>query len=131
MSKSANWHMTLRSHSLLPNWSHALNTLRAQLNSRARSQHFLVDMSIVDYELKAAGRDYATKYGAFDDDGWTHVPVTAKFLSTVSQAHDQTGEETEDHVAVPLWVLALLAEGVYELSELGLFASESMVCAHV
>ena len=32
---------------------------------------------------------------------------------------------------MPLWVLACLVDGVYEPSELGLFASDSMVCAHV
>jgi hypothetical protein len=88
-------------------------------------------MSIADYELKAAGGDYETRYGRLDDNGWVWVPITAKFLAAVSQAQYQTGEETEDHIAVPLWVLAALVDGAYEPSELGLYASDSMVLAHV
>ena len=88
-------------------------------------------MSIVDYELRAVGRDYGAKYGALDDDGWVWVPIAAKFLSAVAQAQYQTGEEKDDHVAVPFWVLAALVDGVYEPSELGLYASDSMVSAHV
>ena len=77
-----------------------MHTLRAQLSHARAAQYFLVEMSIVDYELKAVGRDYGAKYGALDDDGWVWVPMAAKFLSAVAQAQYQTGEEKEEHVAV-------------------------------
>ena len=129
MSKSADGGCT-QSHSVLPNL--LLARLHCALAELVRSQSILsLAMSTVDYELKAAGGDYATRYAGLDDNGWVMVPINAKFLSAVSQAQYQTGEETEDHIAVQLWALVTLVDGAYEPSELGLFASDSMVLANV
>ena len=88
-------------------------------------------MALVDYHLKAAGASYSDKYDKLGDDGWVWVPKDAKFLSAVAQAQFQTGEERDEHIAVPLWVLAALVDGAYEPSELGLYASDCTIKAHV
>ena len=49
---------------------HIALSARSLTHTRAAS-YFLVEMSIVEYELKAARRDYGTKYDALDDNGWT------------------------------------------------------------
>ena len=88
-------------------------------------------MALVDYNSKAAGATYAAKYGALDEDGYVWVPKSARFMDAVAQAQYQLGEEQADHAAVPIWVLWGLLDGVYEPSGLGLYASDSMIKAHV
>jgi hypothetical protein len=95
--------------------------------AHAPRPYFLVRMSITDYEMKAIGATYGARYGASDDNGWVWVPIGAKILSAVGQTQFLTGEEKDDHIAVPLWVLAALVDGAFEPSELGLYASDSFI----
>ena len=88
-------------------------------------------MVLVDYELKAVGATYAAKYNALDEHGWVWTPISARFIAAVAQAQYQTGEEKDEHIAVPLWVLAALVDSAYEPSALGLYASDSTIKAHV
>ena len=109
----------------------ALTALVRTVLSCCRLLVFLRIMALVDYDLKAAGASYSDKYDKLGDDGWVWTPRDAKFLSAVAQAQYQTGEEKDEHIAVPLWVLAGLVDGVYEPSELGLYASTCTIKAHV
>jgi hypothetical protein len=84
-------------------------------------------MSITDYELRAAGATYGARYSALDENGWAWVPKGAMILSAVEQAQFQTGEQKDEHIAVPLWALAALVDGAFEPSGLGLYASDSMI----
>ena len=91
----------------------------------------LIIMALVDYDLKAAGARYSDKYDALDEHGYVWVPKSARFMAAVAQTQYQPGDEQDDHVAVPLWVLWGLVDGAYEPSGLGLYATDSMIKAHV
>ena len=73
----------------------------------------------VDYQPKASGATYASKSNTLDEDGWVWVPVTAGFIPAVAQAQYQTGDEEDEHIAVPLWVLAMLVDGATSRQDSG------------
>ena len=85
----------------------------------------------VDYQPKASGATYASKSNTLEEDGWVWVPVTSGFIPAVAQAQYQTGDEEDEHIVVPLCVLAMLVDGAYEPSGLGLSTSDSLVYSHV